>query len=57
LPLTLFLSFIRFFQLSAIAGPHCVGADENRVLFSFPKAPKKMITFETMLHAGKKIYQ
>jgi hypothetical protein len=35
--LALFLSVIRFFQLSATAGPHRAGADGNHALFSFPK--------------------
>ena len=52
-----FLSFIRFFQLSAIAGPHHVGADGNRALFSFPKGhthtKKKTFLYEAMLHVGK----
>lgn len=56
-----FLSFICFFQLSAIAGPHHVGADGNRALFSFPKGhthtKKKTFLYEAMLHVGKNYHR
>jgi hypothetical protein len=42
-----FFSFIRLFQLSAIAGPHIAGSDENRALFSFRKGGTLFVDYVT----------